>query len=215
MAWHGSTAASQTKKSPSSDSVGSFCLAGVCSNNSLCLLPNRYLCTALPIRTCTRGNVYAMSARAYAEDEFVSLSLWDLGHLTLLFSCCLSDFLTVWGAMYPAVPPWHTNTPPWPKQGKGQHRACSQDGSHYSAKVLLSPQRRSQSQTAKRNSRMLTFSRRCLLPPLAGTQHSEQKDQDLFAAKKKLFIHTVSWTDLYKSMRGKHQVHKRPLTEKT
>ena len=121
-----------------SASVGSLGLAGVrASNSSLCLLPNRYLCKALRMHTCTGGggDVHVMSVRAYTEDELVSQSL---GGVAPLLSCCLNDFLTVWGAMYPAVPSRHTNTPPWPTQGKGQRRAGSQDPSHNSAKVSLS-----------------------------------------------------------------------------
>lgn len=40
--------------------------------------------------------------------------------------------------MYPAVPPRHTSTPPWPQQGSGQRRACSQDPSDNAHKAPLS-----------------------------------------------------------------------------
>lgn len=86
------------------------------------------------MRTCTRGNVYVTSARASAEDGFVSPSLAGRGRLAPPLSCCLNGFLTVCGAMYPAVPLRHTSTPPWPQHGKGQRRAWGQDPSDNAAK---------------------------------------------------------------------------------
>lgn len=108
------------------------------------LQTTRFVCCLTDFRaprmhTCTCGNVYVMSARAYAEDESVSLRRSGLGRLAPLLSCCLNDFLTVRGAMYPAVPPLHINTPSWPKRGKGQRRACGRDPSDNSAKVWLPP----------------------------------------------------------------------------
>lgn len=57
-----------------------------------------------------------------SESGPLKVSLWRLRrflspYCQALLSCCLHGSLTVWGAMYPPVPPRHTNTLRWPNQG--------------------------------------------------------------------------------------------------
>lgn len=78
--------------------------------------------------TCMHVHVNVMHVWVYSiclpksESVPLKVSLWSLRrflspYCQALLSCCLHGFLTVWGAMYPPVPPQHTNAPRWPSQG--------------------------------------------------------------------------------------------------
>lgn len=95
--------------------------------HSVCCL-TEYLCAAAPVQVHVhvRVHVQVMHVWVYStylpksESVLLGVSLWSLRrflspYCQALLSCCLHGFLTVWGAMYPPVPPQHTNTPRWPQ----------------------------------------------------------------------------------------------------